>query len=280
MRFTPQLAALFAMGVLAAGIVAPASAPGLAVAVARARRGRAAAGAGRGHGFGLDDPELPLDRHRPGPGHRLPVRRRGHRPPQAVRRAAGHPPAARLGSFSYSLYLVHAPIVVATYHLIVADRLGHGVAAFAVTLGISVPLSIAFAWGFATIFEIPFQRHRSWAALRESWLFAAVRGGSARPTPTPPAAPSPTRPRRSGRPRSGGVASVPVGHPARPATSATRPDGRRSQASRRAPVPCVPATVVPVPPVGQIARARRPARPPRAPPPVGSPGYTPGSGTS
>ena len=182
MRFTPQLAALFAMGVMAAGIVAA------------ARRYRA--WPWQWLAFAAAVPPLALVAVMgsvwtirnflwidmalgPAIGCLFAAVATGR--PRPFVALLDTPPLKRLGSFSYSLYLVHAPIVVAIYHLIVADRLGHGVAAFAVTVGISVPLSIAFAWGFASIFEIPFQRHRSWAALRESWLFAAVRGGSARP---------------------------------------------------------------------------------------------------
>ena len=76
------------------------------------------------------------------------------------------PPIRRLGSFSYSLYLIHAPIVNVVSTNFVAPHLGSGSAAFLATLGIAGTLSVAFAWLFATLFELPFQRHRSWAALR------------------------------------------------------------------------------------------------------------------
>ena len=38
---------------------------------------------------------------------------------------------------------------------------------FLVTLAIAVPLAVVFAMSFASLFEIPFQRHRSWAAWRD-----------------------------------------------------------------------------------------------------------------
>ena len=38
---------------------------------------------------------------------------------------------------------------------------------FLVMLAIAVPLAVAFAMSFASLFEIPFQRHRSWAAWRD-----------------------------------------------------------------------------------------------------------------
>jgi len=101
--------------------------------------------------------------------------------PRPFVRLLDTPPIKRLGSFSYSLYLVHAPIVVVFYDKIVAGWLGHGVAAFLVTVILAVPVSIAFAWFFASIFEIPFQKHRSLAALRENWLVVGVRGMSENP---------------------------------------------------------------------------------------------------
>jgi peptidoglycan/LPS O-acetylase OafA/YrhL len=74
-------------------------------------------------------------------------------------------PLVRLGSFSYSLYLIHLPIVVAISLTVVAPRLGHGVPAFAATTLVAGALSLGGAWLFATVFEFPFQRHRSWSEL-------------------------------------------------------------------------------------------------------------------
>jgi peptidoglycan/LPS O-acetylase OafA/YrhL len=88
-------------------------------------------------------------------------------------------PMRSLGSFSYSLYLIHAPIVVALYELVVSPRVSHGVPALLVMLAIAVPLSVLSARLFAAVFEIPFQRHRSWNALREA--FRARFGGARRP---------------------------------------------------------------------------------------------------
>ena len=77
-------------------------------------------------------------------------------------------PIRRLGSFSYSLYLIHAPIVVAISTKVVAPHVAPGPARFGVTLALAVPVSVLAAWCFGAIFEIPFQRYRSWAALREA----------------------------------------------------------------------------------------------------------------
>jgi peptidoglycan/LPS O-acetylase OafA/YrhL len=77
-------------------------------------------------------------------------------------------PIRNLGRSSYSLYLIHAPIVVVVYEKIVAGRVAPGVPAFLVSLVLTLPLSIVLARLFAAVFEIPFQRRRSsfWAARR------------------------------------------------------------------------------------------------------------------
>jgi peptidoglycan/LPS O-acetylase OafA/YrhL len=69
-------------------------------------------------------------------------------------------PIRDLGLSSYSLYLTHAPIVVLVYELIVAGRVRQGVPAFLVTLALALPLTIAFARVFASVFETPFRRRR------------------------------------------------------------------------------------------------------------------------
>jgi peptidoglycan/LPS O-acetylase OafA/YrhL len=85
--------------------------------------------------------------------------------------ATGHPapllrvldarPLRKLGSCSYSLYLTHAPIVVIVYDLVVAGRVHQGVPAFLVSLALVVPFTIVFARVFASIFEPPFRRRLS-----------------------------------------------------------------------------------------------------------------------
>jgi peptidoglycan/LPS O-acetylase OafA/YrhL len=87
-------------------------------------------------------------------------------------------PVRHLGAFSYSLYLTHAPIVVAVHELVVAPRLAPGVPAFLLTLALAVPLALLVARLFAAVFDLPFQRHKTWPA-----LFAAARATAARATP-------------------------------------------------------------------------------------------------
>src|SRR5256885_332805 len=108
--------------------------------------------------------------------------------------AAAHParllrfldsrPIRSLGLSSYSLYLIHGPIVIVVYEEFVAGRFRHGVLAFVLTVALVVPLTIAFARAFAAIFETPFRRDRSW-----SWT-------TRRPRPRTERAPACNGPRR------------------------------------------------------------------------------------
>jgi peptidoglycan/LPS O-acetylase OafA/YrhL len=74
-------------------------------------------------------------------------------------------PIRGLGSSSYSLYLTHAPIIAIVYELIVARWFHPGTAAFLVSLALVLPLTIAFAKGFAAVFERGFRLRRPSAAL-------------------------------------------------------------------------------------------------------------------
>ena len=79
-------------------------------------------------------------------------------------------PVRSLGSFSYSLYLVHAPIVVAVWTKIVAPNVRPGVPMLLTTLAIGVPLSVIAARLFASVFELPFTKHRTWPELKAAIL--------------------------------------------------------------------------------------------------------------
>jgi hypothetical protein len=71
-------------------------------------------------------------------------------------------PLRGLGSISYSLYLTHAPIVIALYFGLLAGWLRPGVPTFLVMVVVVVPVTILFARLFAAVFEIPFRRARGW----------------------------------------------------------------------------------------------------------------------
>jgi peptidoglycan/LPS O-acetylase OafA/YrhL len=73
-----------------------------------------------------------------------------------------------LGPCSYSLYLTHAPIVIAVSYGLVLGRVAAGTPTFVVLAAILLPVTVCFARLFAAVFEIPFQRHRGWGALRQA----------------------------------------------------------------------------------------------------------------
>jgi peptidoglycan/LPS O-acetylase OafA/YrhL len=75
-------------------------------------------------------------------------------------------PLRSLGSFSYSLYLTHAPIVIAVYYGVLRGWVPAGTPTFLIMCAVVVPLTVGFARLFAGVFELPFQRRRSRAAAR------------------------------------------------------------------------------------------------------------------
>jgi peptidoglycan/LPS O-acetylase OafA/YrhL len=78
--------------------------------------------------------------------------------PTSLVRVLDSRPLRRLGAMSYSLYLIHAPIVLLVGLKVVAPR--HGVGGFLMTLALAVPLSLVAAHLFASAFELPFTRRR------------------------------------------------------------------------------------------------------------------------
>jgi peptidoglycan/LPS O-acetylase OafA/YrhL len=73
-----------------------------------------------------------------------------------------------LGSCSYSLYLTHEPIVIAVSYGLVRGRVAAGTPMFFVLVAVLLPMSVCFARMFAAVFELPFQRHRGWIPLRQA----------------------------------------------------------------------------------------------------------------
>ncbi|MET9087859.1 acyltransferase [Streptomyces sp. NPDC004237] len=74
-------------------------------------------------------------------------------------------PVHRLGGFSYSLYLIHLPIVLAVIRRVAPHFVARGLPTFCFTLAVALPLSVLGAWLFAKVFETPFKRNRSWKSL-------------------------------------------------------------------------------------------------------------------
>jgi peptidoglycan/LPS O-acetylase OafA/YrhL len=172
MRFTPQFAVGFALGVVAAGVLGPnsrrrawpwhwlalaAALPVLAVIVLKGSVWTIT------HYFWID---LAIS-----PAVALLLAALATARPAPLVRFLDTRPIRSLGSFSYSLYLTHSPVIVVTHELIVAPHIPRGLTAFLVTLAIGVPLALLVARLFAAIFELPFTRNKSWPA-----LYTAIRG--------------------------------------------------------------------------------------------------------
>ena len=166
----PDLAALFAVGILAAGIVSASTAhrswPWAWLALAAAVPVLATIW-WQGSVWTLDHlfwVDLALG---PAIACLLAGLATGH--PAPLLRLLDTRPLRSLGESSYSLYLTHAPIVVLVYEKIVAGRVAQGVPAFVVTLALVLPLTIVFARVFASVFETRFRSRpaRSVAARRQ-----------------------------------------------------------------------------------------------------------------
>jgi peptidoglycan/LPS O-acetylase OafA/YrhL len=158
----PDLAALFAVGVMSAGIVGASAArrswPWAGLALAAAVPVLATIG-WRGSVWTLDHlfwVDLALG---PAIACLLAGLATGH--PAPLLRLLDARPIRSLGASSYSLYLTHGPIVVVVCEKIVAGRVRQGVPAFVVSLALVVPLTIVFARVFASVFETPFRKRRS-----------------------------------------------------------------------------------------------------------------------
>jgi peptidoglycan/LPS O-acetylase OafA/YrhL len=168
-KFTPDLAVLFAVGLLAAGIVTAgehtrsrpwagyalaATVPVIALMVVKG------ATWSNLNLFWLDLAWAPAV------GFFLAATATS-RPRPLIRFLDGRLPRS-LGSCSYSLYLTHVPIVIAVSYGLVLGRVTNGTPTFFVLAAILLPVTVCFARLFAAVFELPFQRHRGWIALRQA----------------------------------------------------------------------------------------------------------------
>lgn len=166
-KFTPDLAVLFAVGVVAAGVVVnhPTSRPWHWYAAAAAAPVIALI-AIEGSTWTNDNLFWVDLAWAPAVGCLL-IAIATSRPRPLVR-FLNTRPLRNLGSFSYSLYLTHAPIVIAVSYGLVLHQVPPGTPTFLVLAAILLPLTVGFARSFAAVFELPFQRHRGWAPLREA----------------------------------------------------------------------------------------------------------------
>jgi peptidoglycan/LPS O-acetylase OafA/YrhL len=73
----------------------------------------------------------------------------------------------RLGLFSYSIYLIHAPIIGVLNKYLIGSLGISALAKFGLLLVVAVPLVLLLSYAFHLLFEAPFLRHRGMRALRE-----------------------------------------------------------------------------------------------------------------
>jgi peptidoglycan/LPS O-acetylase OafA/YrhL len=71
-----------------------------------------------------------------------------------------------LGLFSYSIYLIHDPIVGVLHKYAFGPMDLPPLATFGLTLAIGLPVVLALCYGFHLLFEAPFLRNRNLSALR------------------------------------------------------------------------------------------------------------------
>jgi peptidoglycan/LPS O-acetylase OafA/YrhL len=241
-KFTPDLAVLFAVGLLAAGIhtagqpvrtrpwalyALAATAPVIALIVVRGPAWST------GHLFWVDlawAPAIGCFLAAVGTARPRPV----------VRFLSSGLPRA-LGSCSYSLYLTHLPIVIAVSYGLVLSRVRSGTPAFLVLTAILLPATVAFARAFAAVFELPFQRHRGWLPLRQAMAARLRPLAGVRPLRPGPAGPA--------------TAAIPARVPRSPADGPGRPAHLRPAAAAARPA-SPPARPVPPGPAGPPARGR------------------------
>jgi len=84
--------------------------------------------------------------------------------PDFLLRLLASRPLRSLGNFSYSLYLIHLPIVMVVVRKIAPNYVSAGLPTFCFTVVVGLPASVLSAWLFAEIFEMPFKRKRNWRA--------------------------------------------------------------------------------------------------------------------
>ena len=167
--FTPDLAVLFAIGVLAAGIVTigerARSRPWGSFALVSALP-PAALIIVKGSTWTIGNLFWVDLAWGPAIGCLLAAVATGR--PRSLVRILDARPLRSLGSFSYSLYLTHAPIVIAVSYGLILGRVPSGTATFLVLTAVLLPTTVLFARSFSLVFELPFQRYRGWAPVQEA----------------------------------------------------------------------------------------------------------------
>jgi peptidoglycan/LPS O-acetylase OafA/YrhL len=100
-----------------------------------------------------------------------------------VRRVLASRAGLGLGLFSYSIYLIHAPVLAVLTKYAIRPLSLPPLAEFFVLLVVGLPVILTLAYGFYLLFEAPFLRHRDLSSLRGVWT---ARLRPRRPTATLP----------------------------------------------------------------------------------------------
>jgi peptidoglycan/LPS O-acetylase OafA/YrhL len=88
---------------------------------------------------------------------------------RAARRTVEHRAVVGVGRFSYSLYLIHAPILLVISLWVVEPLDLSPNATFGLLLALVVPTALLSAYGFFRLFERPFLERRTFRALVAPW---------------------------------------------------------------------------------------------------------------
>lgn len=99
---------------------------------------------------------------------------------------------AGVGAYSYSIYLIHAPILWLVWHYVVAPMNLAPTLRLFTLLGVTGPSVLVLSWAFYRVFELPFLTRRSWASWRTALQTTAARVLPTRPLPAPLPLPEPT----------------------------------------------------------------------------------------
>jgi peptidoglycan/LPS O-acetylase OafA/YrhL len=105
--------------------------------------------------------------------------------PGRARRVLTSRAALWLGLLSYSIYLVHDPVVGVLSRYVIDPLALPPLADFAVFLVVGLPVVLAVCYGFHLLFEAPFLHHRGRAALREMPLVRVLTRAPAHLSPHP-----------------------------------------------------------------------------------------------
>lgn len=124
-----------------------------------------------------------------------------------ARRVLSVPLLLWTGQFSYSIYLVHAPVIWLLWDFAVSTWSVSGPALLLAYLATALPVVIASSWVFFLVCERPFLTHRSWddwaRALRRQRVGQQPAGPAGSGRPTAPGTRGPASPADASAPATG-----------------------------------------------------------------------------